>query len=99
MAREIMDLIHRGRVSMELQLRDMDLESMEIRAEARSKITRGSIAEIWQSFRSKAIVGAVIHGGTPTIPGGETRIEEGDDVIVVTHPKSAPKIVALFRGR
>jgi trk system potassium uptake protein TrkA len=99
LAREIMDLIHRGRISMELQLRDMDLESLEIRAEERSKITRGPLQEIWKPLRSKAIVGAVVHRGETHIPGGDTRVVAGDDVIVVTHPKSAGKILALFRGR
>ncbi|MCK4304039.1 MAG: Trk system potassium transporter TrkA [Candidatus Eisenbacteria sp.] len=98
-AREIMDLIHRGRMSMELQLRDLDIESIEILAEPGSKITSGPLRKVWQTFRSKAIAGAVVHEGVPLIPGGDTRIKEGDSVIVVTQPKSARKIEKLFRKR
>jgi trk system potassium uptake protein TrkA len=97
MAREIIDLIHRGRISMELQMRDLELESVEFRAEEHSKITRGALSEVWYPFRSKAIVGAVFHNGSAIIPSGATVVMPGDDVIVVTHPKSAKAIGQLFR--
>ena len=94
-----LDLIHRGRISMELQLRDLDIESLAIRAEQNSKITRGPLHEVWDSLKGKAIVGAVIHEGVPEIPGGATHVEEGDDVIVVTHPDAVRNIESLFRKR
>ncbi len=96
MAQEIMDLIHRGRISMEMQLRDLELETMEIRAAHDSKITKGPLIRVWQPFKRRAIVGAVIHDGIPQIPGGNTRVEAGDEVIVVTQPKWARKIQRLF---
>jgi trk system potassium uptake protein TrkA len=99
MAREIMDMIHRGRISMELQLRDMDLESIEFRAEPGSKITRGPLAQVWAPFRSHAIVGALVREGVPIIPGGQSQVAEGDDVIVVTQPRTVRKLEKLFRKR
>ena len=98
MALEIMDLIHRGRISVELQLRDMDLESLEIQAEKGAKITTGSLAEIWQPLRGKAIAGAIFRGEELIVPRGDTRIEAGDDVVVVTYPQTVSKIQKLFRG-
>jgi len=95
-AQEIMDLIHRGRISMELQLRDIELESIEIKAEPDSAITRKPLLEVWAPFRRKAIVGAIIRGGEVLIPRGDTQIEAGDDVILVTEPKTARKIQKLF---
>ncbi len=96
MAQEIMDLIHRGRISMELQLRGLPLETMEIRAASGSRITRGPLTEVWQPFLRRAIAGAVIHDDVPQIPSGDTRIQPGDDVIVVTEPAWARKIQKLF---
>jgi trk system potassium uptake protein TrkA len=99
MAWEIMDLIHRGRISMELQLRDLDIESLAIRAEQHSKITRGALHKVWEPLKGKAIVGAVIHDGAPEIPSGATQVEEGDEVIVVTHPGSVRNSEDLVRKR
>ncbi len=98
MAQEIMDIIHRGRISVELQLRDMNLESMEIQAEAGSKITKDSLAKVWNPLHGKAIAGAIFRKGEVKIPRGDTQVEAGDDVIVVCQPQMAPKIQKLFRG-
>jgi len=99
LAQEIMGLVHRGRMSVELQLRGMDLESLEISAEAGSAVTRGTLAETWQPLRGKAIAGAVFRGGELIIPSGDTRVEAGDDVVLVTHPGALSKIQKLFRGK
>ncbi len=97
MAHAIMDLIHGARMSMEMQLRDLDLESMSILADKGSKITKGTLMDVWHEVRSQGIVGAIIRGDSTQIPRGDTRIEAGDEVIVVTHPKTARKIKGLFR--
>jgi trk system potassium uptake protein TrkA len=98
MTQEIIDLIHRGRLSMELQLRDMPLESIEMRADEKSRITRAPLVKVWQPLRRKAIVGAVIRQGRPLIPRGNTQIQAEDDVIVITEPKYVQKIRKLFKG-
>jgi len=98
MAQEIMDIIHRGRASVELQLRDMELESLEVRAEEGSRITRGSLAEVWQPLRGKAIAGAVYREGETRIPRGDTRIAAGDEVVIVTQPNTVSRIRKLFKG-
>ncbi|MFC1572015.1 Trk system potassium transporter TrkA [Candidatus Eisenbacteria bacterium] len=99
MSQEIMDLIHRGHISMEIPLRDMEFEAIEIIAEERSKITKGPLHKVWRPFHGKAIVGAVIHNGAACIPSGETVVAADDDVIVVTTPKLVGKIEAHFGKR
>ncbi|MBD3237157.1 MAG: Trk system potassium transporter TrkA [Candidatus Eisenbacteria bacterium] len=99
MTQEIMDVIHRGRGAMELQLRDMPLESFELRAEIDSPITAGPLSDVWAPWRRKAIIGAVIRDGRPLLPRGETRIQPEDDVIVITEPKHVDRISKLFRRR
>ena len=98
MAQEIMDIIHRGRRSVELQLRDMDLESIELMAEENSKITREPLLKVWRPYKRQAIVGAVIRGGEVMIPSGDTQIETGDELIVIVKPKHVHKINSLFKG-
>jgi len=98
MAQEIMDVIHRGRRSLELQLRDMPLESVLMRADPGSPVTRGPLAETWAALRGRAIVGAVVHEGETVIPGGETRIAPGDDAVIVTEPGEVKKVQKIFGG-
>ncbi len=99
MAQEIMDQIHRGRISMEMHLRNLSLESIELRAGRNAKILRAPLSEAWKPLRQSSIVGAVVRHDETIIPGGNTQIQEGDGVIVLTHPKSLRKIEDLFRAR
>ena len=99
MAQEIMDQIHRGRISMELHLRNLELESIEFQAQPGAKILRGPLHDIWKPFRKTSIVGAVVRDNETIIPTGDTHIQEGDGVIVLTNPKTRRKIEGVFRGR
>ncbi|MDO9695224.1 MAG: Trk system potassium transporter TrkA [Candidatus Latescibacteria bacterium] len=98
-AHEIMDIIARGRVSVELQLRDLDLESVEIRVGAGSKVTRAPLSKIWAAHRRQAIVGAVYRHGRATVPGGGTVLEAGDEAVVILKPKHLRTVEDLFRER
>jgi len=99
MAQEIIDLIHRGRRSVELQLRDMNLESVELIAGENAKITRAPLQKVWMPYKRQAIVGAVVRDGQVLIPRGKTQIQAGDEVIVVIKPQHIHKIQSLFKGR
>jgi trk system potassium uptake protein TrkA len=98
-SQEIMDLIHRGRFSMELQLRDMDLESLEILAEEGSKITSAPLHKVWNPFKRQAIAGAIIREDKILIPRGDSHVEAGDELIVITQPKTLNQIRRLFKGK
>ncbi len=99
MAQEIMDIIHRGRRSVELQLRDMDLESVELVAGNKSKITAAPLQKVWMPYKRQAIVGALIRDGQVSIPRGNTEVQAGDELIVVVKPKHIHKIQSLFKER
>ena len=99
MAQEIMDIIDRGRRSVELQLRDMDLESVELTAGKNSKITSAPLQKIWMPYKRQAIIGALIHEGEISIPRGNTQVQEGDELIIVVKPKHIHKINGLFKER
>ncbi|MCP4547380.1 MAG: Trk system potassium transporter TrkA [bacterium] len=97
LAQEILDIIHRGRSSVELQLRDLDLESVELMAQAGSKITKAPLAKAWTQFKGRAIVGAVIRDGKAFIPRGDTQIQAADELVVIIKPKHINKIQSLFK--
>jgi trk system potassium uptake protein TrkA len=99
MAQEIMDIIHRGRRSVELQLRDMDLESVELVAGRNSKITAAPLQKVWMPYKRQAIVGALIRNGQVSIPRGTTQVQASDELIVVVKPKHIHKIQSLFKER
>lgn len=98
-AHEIMDIIARGRMSVELQLRDLDVEAVEFSAGAGSKVTRGPLSKVWAPHRRQAIVGAVYRQGRATIPTGKTTLEAGDEVVVIVKPKHLRTIKDLFGER
>ena len=98
-AQAIMDLIQRGNAQVELQLRDLDIESVELTAEEGSHVTRGPLHSAWQTLRREAVVGAVFRNGEVRIAGGGTEIQPGDEVVVVTRPRAIEKVRKEFGKR
>lgn len=98
-AQEIMDVIARGHYSVELHLRNLDLEAVELRAGENSKVTRGPLQKVWTPYKRQAIVGAVHRDGQAIIPRGNTEVQPGDEVIVIIKPKHVHSIRGLFKGR
>lgn len=98
-AQAIMDLIQRGNAQVELQLRDLDIESVELTAEEGSHVTRGPLHTTWQTLRREAVVGAVFRNGELLIAGGGTEIQAGDEVVVVTRPRAIEKVRREFGKR
>ena len=98
-AQAIMDLIQRGNAQVELMMRGMDIESVELTAEEGSHITRGPLHTAWQTLRREAVVGAVFRNGDVRIARGSTEIQPGDEVVVVTRPRAISKVRREFGKR
>lgn len=98
-AQEIMDIIARGRMSVELQLRNLDLESVEMRVGEGSKVSRRPLSEVWTPHKRQAIVGAVYRNGRAEIPRGDTVLQAGDEIVVIVKPKHVGTIQGLFKER
>lgn len=96
MTHAIFDLIHVGRGAVELHLRDMELEAIELTAADGSPITRAPLAKTWQAMRRHAIVGAIVRDGTMLIPRGDTRLDAGDEAIIIAEARAIPKLRKLF---
>jgi trk system potassium uptake protein TrkA len=72
----------------------VDAEIIEFIVNKNSKITKNPLKKI--SFPNQSIVGAVLKNDELVIPTGDTKIEEGDKVIVFTLPKSLKAVEKLF---
>ncbi len=99
MAQEIMDVIARGRHTVELQLRNLNLEALELLAGENSKVTQGPLQKVWTPYKRQAIVGAIYRDGEAFIPGGDTEVRPGDEVVLITKPKHVHKVRGLFKDR
>jgi len=98
-AQAIMNLIQRGNAQVELQLRNLDIESVELTAEEGSHVTKGPLHTVWQTLRREAIVGAIFRNGQMRIARGGTEVQPGDEVVVVTKTRAIEKVRREFGKR
>jgi trk system potassium uptake protein TrkA len=96
MAREIMEVVRRGQIGAATRIRDVDIEIMRIIAGEKSKVVGRPLQDVWKKVKVESLVGGIIRNDTMIIPDGNTVIEPGDDVIVITHTKNKNIIQKLF---
>jgi trk system potassium uptake protein len=99
LAQEILDFIHGGSRAVELQMRDLDLESVQLVVGKNAKITKGPLSKVWTPYKRQAIVGALFRGNKVLIPRGDTVLEPNDEVVVIVKPKHINRIHGLFKNR
>jgi trk system potassium uptake protein TrkA len=95
-AREILEVIRRGQIGAATQIRDADIEIMRIIAGKKSKVVGQPLQNVWKKVKVESLVGGIIRNDTMIIPDGNTVIEPGDDVIVITHTNNKNVIQKLF---
>jgi trk system potassium uptake protein TrkA len=90
----VMRFIRYQNVASITTLPGVDAEIIEIEVRPGSKITRRPLSGI--RFPKHAIVGALLHDDRLVIPTGETRIEDGDRVVVFSLPRALNEVTKLF---
>ena len=75
-------------------VRGLDAEILELQAEPRSPITRGSLGEL--RLPSGMLIAAVDHGNKSEVAMGQTEISAGDRVIVFVLPSVVSQAEKLF---
>ncbi len=93
---EILRFIRRGQLHSVARLHGVAAEVVEVVAAPGSKVTRRPLSKLQPFFDGKIIVGGVHRNGCWEIGLGGTRIEPGDRVIVVCHPRSLKDLPRLF---
>ncbi|MDP8217526.1 MAG: Trk system potassium transporter TrkA [Candidatus Theseobacter exili] len=98
-AREIMEAVHKGQIWATVPLKNTEIEAVRISASKGSPITEKPLKIAWKKMRKGSIVGAIIRNNTMIIPRGDTVIEPGDDVIVLTRTTHIDALQKMFRSR
>jgi trk system potassium uptake protein TrkA len=95
-ADRIRDYIDSNYQSRIVSLENDSAQFVQRRIHASSPVAGGRLADI--EIPSGLIVAAVLRDGEPTIPGGEERLMEGDEVIVFAHVSEMATVQLLFPG-
>ena len=77
------------------ELPGIDAHCIEYIAKPGSEISRKQLKDI--HFPHDAIVGAVLHDDAVVIPKGDTKIQEGDRVVVFSLPHAIDEVEKLFK--
>ena len=89
--------VRKGQVVKVHKLMEGEAEIMEILISENSKVANKKIHKL--HLPSDALVGAILRSGEMVVPNGETILEAGDSVILVTLPHSIDKVEKIFAGK
>ena len=84
-------------MSRVVHLQDGHAEVIELTAEKNSRITKSVLKE--QTLPEGVFIGGILRAGVAMIPNGESVVEPGDLVVVMTLSSQRKKAEKLFRGR
>jgi len=98
-AREILEIISRGQIGAVVQLSNVDIEAVRFTVEPDTEIVGQAVKKIAKKLKKGSIIGVVIRKDRMIIPGGDTVIEEGDHLIVITYHKNLEAVSKLFKQR
>jgi trk system potassium uptake protein TrkA len=81
-----------------LKLKNGNIEVMRFRAEKSSRIIKKPLRDLQGLLKRSIIVGAILRGSDVLIPGGDTVINEGDEVFVLYSNETANFVNNLFKS-
>jgi len=81
-----------------LKLKNGNIEVMRFRAEKNSRIIKKPLRDLQGLLKRSIIVGAILRGSDVLIPGGDTVINEGDEVFVLYSNENANFVNKLFKS-
>lgn len=98
-ASEILETINRGQIGRIAQIRDSDIEAIRITAAENSPITGKPLQHVRSKIQKGSIISAVMRDDEMIIPDGNTVINSGDEMIVITYSKNVARVRKLFKSR
>jgi len=98
-AREILEAINRAQIGRLVKIRDVDIEAIRITAAEQSPITGRPLQHVRSKIQKGSIIGTVLRGEDMIIPDGNTVIEPGDQMIIITYSRNVSRVKKLFKSR
>ncbi len=93
-AAAVMKFCRRGEILSFSQLKENEAEFLELLAHADTPVTRKALSDL--SFPRGAVVGSIIREGKVIIPRGDTRVQDGDRVVVFALPQAVEAVEKMF---
>jgi len=98
-AREILEIISRGHIGAVVQLSNVDIEAVRFTVEPESKIAGMKIKQLARKLKKGTIVGVIVRQDSLVLPGGETVVEEGDHLIIITRHANLKTVAELIKPK
>lgn len=98
-AREILEAIQRGHIGQVVRIRNLNIEALRITAEKNSPITGKPLQNIRSKIQKGSIISAILREDEMIIPDGNSVIEPGDQMIVISYTKHLARVRKLFKSR
>lgn len=98
-AHEILEMIARGHIGSVVKLSDVDIEAIRFNVSPDSDVAGTKVAKISHKLKTGSIIGVIVRDDKMILPHGETIIEAGDHVLVVTHHRNVGTLSKLFKPR
>ncbi len=98
-AREILETISKGHIAAKVKLSNVDIEAVRFNVDPNSSIMGQKVKDIAVKLKKGSIIGIIVREDKIILPEGETSIESGDHVIVITHKSNLPYLTKLFNPR
>ncbi|SHJ43458.1 trk system potassium uptake protein TrkA [Malonomonas rubra DSM 5091] len=93
-ASTILKFVRRGEIISITAVEDSDSEVLEFEIKADSGLVGVPLSEL--HFPRGAIIGAIVRGNGYEIPTGESRLEDGDRVVIFALPDALQKVERFF---
>ncbi|MCP4684714.1 MAG: Trk system potassium transporter TrkA [bacterium] len=98
-ARQILEIISRGHIGAVVELKHIDVEAVRINVEPESEVAGWKVRRIAKKLKKGTIIGTIVREDRMILPDGETVVEGGDHLIVITHHKNIAAISRLFKSK
>jgi trk system potassium uptake protein TrkA len=92
----IIEKIQMGSISAHLRLKTAGIEILRVKTRKDSRVSGKSLQELEKPFKKSIIIGCIIRENEVIIPQGDTVIEAGDEVMVLSSRKNIALINKLF---
>ena len=98
-AQQIMHEIRRSHFGLILRLGNTDLDVIHLTVGENSKTLDLPIMDVWKMVKAKFLIATIIRDDEIFIPQGKSRIQAGDEMILISKSKNRSVLKRLFKAQ